>query len=52
VSAVGAWFVSYGEVGVRVDVAEVAPGVHHARAKHVSWVLVTEGHEVTLIDSG
>ena len=37
---------------MQVDVVEVAPGVHHARAKHVSWVLVTEGREVTLIDSG
>jgi glyoxylase-like metal-dependent hydrolase (beta-lactamase superfamily II) len=37
---------------VRVDVVEVAPGVHHARAKHVSWVLVTDGGDVTLIDSG
>jgi glyoxylase-like metal-dependent hydrolase (beta-lactamase superfamily II) len=35
-----------------VDVIEVAPGVHHARAKHVSWVLVTEGGEVTLVDTG
>src|SRR6266498_5482375 len=37
---------------MHVDVVEVAPGVHHARAKHVSWVLVTDGAEVTLIDSG
>jgi glyoxylase-like metal-dependent hydrolase (beta-lactamase superfamily II) len=37
---------------VRVEVTEVAPGVHHARARHVSWVLVTEGDAVTLIDSG
>jgi glyoxylase-like metal-dependent hydrolase (beta-lactamase superfamily II) len=37
---------------MRVDVVEVADGVHHARAKHVSWVLVTDGAEVTLIDSG
>jgi len=35
-----------------VEVTEVAPGVHHARAKHVSWVLVTEGATVTLVDSG
>jgi glyoxylase-like metal-dependent hydrolase (beta-lactamase superfamily II) len=37
---------------MRVEVTEVAPGVHHARARHVSWVLVTDGDEVTLIDSG
>ncbi|NJC74263.1 MBL fold metallo-hydrolase [Planosporangium thailandense] len=37
---------------MRVDVVEVAPGVHHARAKHVSWVLVTDGTDVTLVDSG
>jgi glyoxylase-like metal-dependent hydrolase (beta-lactamase superfamily II) len=35
-----------------VHVTEVAAGVHHARAKHVSWVLVTDGDEVTLVDSG
>jgi glyoxylase-like metal-dependent hydrolase (beta-lactamase superfamily II) len=37
---------------MHVNVVEVAPGVHHARAKHVSWVLVTDGAEVTLVDSG
>jgi glyoxylase-like metal-dependent hydrolase (beta-lactamase superfamily II) len=37
---------------MQVDVVEVADGVHYARAKHVSWVLVTDGAEVTLIDSG
>lgn len=37
---------------MQVDVVEVAPGVFHARAKHVSWVLVTDGAEVTLVDSG
>jgi len=35
-----------------VDVVEVAPAVHHARAKHVSWVLITDGAAVTLVDSG
>ena len=35
-----------------LQVTEVAPGVHHARAKHVSWTLVTEGDEVTVIDTG
>ncbi len=35
-----------------VDVREVAPGVWHARAKHVSWVLVVDGVEVTLVDTG
>lgn len=31
---------------------EVASGVHHCRAKHVSWVLVTDGGAVTLVDTG
>ncbi|WP_239100663.1 MBL fold metallo-hydrolase [Phycicoccus sp. CSK15P-2] len=35
-----------------VDVREVAPGVWHARAKHVAWVLLVEGGEVTLVDTG
>ena len=35
-----------------VSVTEVAAGVHHARAKHVSWVLLTEGDSVTLVDTG
>lgn len=37
---------------MRVEVTEVAPGVFHARATHTSWVLVTDGTEVTLIDCG
>jgi glyoxylase-like metal-dependent hydrolase (beta-lactamase superfamily II) len=35
-----------------VEVTEVGPGVHHARAKHVSWTLVTEGVAVALVDTG
>jgi glyoxylase-like metal-dependent hydrolase (beta-lactamase superfamily II) len=35
-----------------VEVTQVGPGVHHARAKHVSWILVTEGVTVTLVDTG
>lgn len=35
-----------------VDVREVAPGVWHARGKEVSWVLVVDGGEVTLVDTG
>ncbi|MEQ6899802.1 MBL fold metallo-hydrolase [Nocardioides sp. YIM 152588] len=35
-----------------VDVREVAPGVWQARAKHVAWVLVVDGEEVTLVDTG
>ena len=34
-----------------VAVTQVGPGVHHARAKHVSWVLVTEGSAVTVVDT-
>jgi len=37
---------------VDVDVVEVAPGVWHARAKHVGWVLVSDGDAVTLVDTG
>jgi glyoxylase-like metal-dependent hydrolase (beta-lactamase superfamily II) len=35
-----------------VDVVEVASGVFQARAKHVCWVLVVDGGEVTLVDTG
>ena len=35
-----------------VEVSEVGPGVHHARAKHVSWTLVVEEGAVTLVDTG
>ncbi len=35
-----------------VELVEVASGVWHARAKHVGWLIVTEGDEVTLVDTG
>lgn len=35
-----------------VEVREVAAGVWQARAKHVGWVLVVDGDEVTLVDTG
>jgi glyoxylase-like metal-dependent hydrolase (beta-lactamase superfamily II) len=35
-----------------VEVTQVGRGVHHARAKHVSWTLVTDGDAVTLVDTG
>jgi glyoxylase-like metal-dependent hydrolase (beta-lactamase superfamily II) len=35
-----------------VQVVQVAAGVWHARAKHVGWVLVSEGSEISLIDTG
>lgn len=35
-----------------VELTQVGPGVHHARAQHVSWVLVTDGQAVTLVDTG
>ena len=35
-----------------VDVIEVASGVFQARAKHVCWILVVDGDEVTLVDTG
>jgi glyoxylase-like metal-dependent hydrolase (beta-lactamase superfamily II) len=37
---------------VDVQVTEVAQGVWQALAKHVAWVLVTEGDAVTLVDTG
>lgn len=37
---------------MHVDVVEEAPAVHHARARHLSWVLITDGAAVTLVDSG
>ncbi|TIC87636.1 MBL fold metallo-hydrolase [Nocardioides sp. GY 10113] len=37
---------------MNVDVHEVAPGVWQARAKHVAWVLIVDGGEVTLVDTG
>ena len=35
-----------------MEVTEVGPGVHHARAKHVSWALVVDGSSLTLVDTG
>lgn len=35
-----------------LTVVEVAPGVHHARSAHTSWVLLLDGDEVTLVDTG
>lgn len=35
-----------------VHVVEVAPGVWHARAKHVGWALLVDGSEVTVVDTG
>lgn len=37
---------------MNVDVVAVATGVWQARAKHVCWVLVVDGDEVTLVDTG
>lgn len=37
---------------MNVEVVEVASGVFLARAKHVGWVLVVDGGEVTLVDTG
>lgn len=31
---------------------EVASGVWQARAQHVCWVLIVDGHGVTLVDTG
>lgn len=35
-----------------VEVTEVTSGVWHARAKHVGWMIVVDGNEVTLVDTG
>ncbi len=35
-----------------VHLLEVASGVFHVRAQHVGWVMITEGSEVTLVDTG
>jgi glyoxylase-like metal-dependent hydrolase (beta-lactamase superfamily II) len=35
-----------------VNVLEVADGVFQARAKHVCWVLLVDGDELTLVDTG
>ena len=35
-----------------LNVIEVASGVYQARAKHVCWILVVDGDEVTLVDTG
>jgi glyoxylase-like metal-dependent hydrolase (beta-lactamase superfamily II) len=35
-----------------VMVREVGSGVWHARAEHVTWTLITDGDEVTLVDTG
>jgi glyoxylase-like metal-dependent hydrolase (beta-lactamase superfamily II) len=35
-----------------IELTEVASGVHHARAKHVTWTLVVDGDSVTLVDTG
>src|SRR6185503_15648226 len=40
------------ETAVDVHLLEVASGVFHVRAQHVGWVMITEGNEVTLVDTG
>jgi hypothetical protein len=35
-----------------VVVVAVASGVWQAQAKHISWVLVADGHDETLVDTG
>jgi glyoxylase-like metal-dependent hydrolase (beta-lactamase superfamily II) len=37
---------------VAVDVVEVADQVWHARAEHVGWVMIGDGRELTLVDTG
>lgn len=35
-----------------MQLEEVATEVWHARAEHVGWMLVTDGHDVTVVDTG
>ncbi len=37
---------------MRLDLVQVADGVHQARTKYVAWVLIEDGGEVTLVDTG
>lgn len=37
---------------MRLDVVEVAGGVFQARTRYVAWVIVVDGREVTLVDTG
>lgn len=37
---------------MRLEVQQVADGVHQARTRYVAWALVLDGDEVTLVDSG
>lgn len=37
---------------MRLDVVQVAEGVYQARSKYVAWVIVEDGDEVTLVDTG
>lgn len=37
---------------MEVEIVQVASGVWHARAQHVGWMLVADGDEVTLVDTG
>ena len=37
---------------MRLDLVQVAHGVHQARTKYVAWVLIEDGGEVTLVDTG
>jgi glyoxylase-like metal-dependent hydrolase (beta-lactamase superfamily II) len=36
----------------RLEMSQVAPGVHHARTRYAAWVLLQDGTDVTVVDSG
>jgi glyoxylase-like metal-dependent hydrolase (beta-lactamase superfamily II) len=37
---------------MELEITEIGPGAWHAGAEHVGWMLVAEGDEVTLVDTG
>lgn len=36
----------------RLEMSQVASGVHHARTRYTAWVLLQDGTDVTVVDSG
>lgn len=36
----------------RLEMSQVGPGVHHALTRYAAWVLIEDGPDVTVVDSG